>query len=378
MSGVRSLALVAGRELRQAFLGKAFWIVSGLLFAASAAAMIVPELTKAETPHYKVAVVAATPTFEATIKAGADNIHARIALEPVADIAEARRQVDAGDVDVAAVAGDHPLVVVKSIGLVQQALGLDTVVARLEAAGLSPSQIQGVLATPPVRVEYRDAGETERTRRGVAFGVSFALYMLLILLMAQVANGTATEKSNRISEVLLAIVRPRYLLFGKVAGVGLLGLLTILAGVVPILGKLAIGGDLPEGIGAALGAGAAWYLLGIALYLILAGASGALVERPEEASSAVMPINIALVGGLLASQAPDSALAHILAFVPLTSPLVMPSRIAIGAASGLEMAGSLALLVLAVAAAGRVGATVYRRAIVRTGRRLKLREVLSA
>ena len=55
------------------------------------------------------------------------------------------------------------------------------------------------------------------------------------MLMIGVANGTAIEKANRISEVLLAIVRPAALLFGKVIGVGVIGILTILAGAIPVL-----------------------------------------------------------------------------------------------------------------------------------------------
>jgi ABC-2 type transport system permease protein len=56
--------------------------------------------------------------------------------------------------------------------------------------------------------------------------------------------------------------------------------------------------------------------------------------------------------------------------------MVMPSRIAVGAASGAEMAVSLALGLTAIVVVARLGSVVYRRAIVRTGRRLKVREVL--
>jgi ABC-2 type transport system permease protein len=55
---------------------------------------------------------------------------------------------------------------------------------------------------------------------------------------------------------------------------------------------------------------------------------------------------------------------------------VMPARIAVGAATPAEIAASLLLGVIAVVVTVRFGATVYRRAIVRTGRRLKLSDVL--
>ena len=67
-----------------------------------------------------------------------------------------------------------------------------------------------------------------------------------------------------------------------------------------------------------------------------------------------------------------------LAYVPLTAPLVAPARVALGVSSPLEVAGSLAILLVSVLVAGRFAAVAYQRAIVRTGRRLKVREVLRA
>src|SRR3546814_12024880 len=117
------------------------------------------------------------------------------------------------------------------------------------------------------------------------------------MLMIQVANCTAFEKSNRISEVLLAIVRPGALLFGKVLGVSIVGILTLAAAIVPVLVKLLSGGDLPDGHGGALAGGAAWFVLGLATYLVAAGALGALVARQEEAGSAAQPLSGVLKKG---------------------------------------------------------------------------------
>ena len=119
------------------------------------------------------------------------------------------------------------------------------------------------------------------------------------MLMIGVANGTAIEKANRISEVLLAIVRPSALLFGKVIGVGLVGILTILAATLPVLIKYLAGGDLPAGAGSAVVGGAAWFILGLALYLTIAASLGALVERQEETGSVITPLSILLVATYL-------------------------------------------------------------------------------
>jgi ABC-2 type transport system permease protein len=215
------------------------------------------------------------------------------------------------------------------------------------------------------------------SRAGGAVILSIVLYILLLKLMVQVANGVAIEKANRISEVLLAIVRPGPLMFGKVVGVGTAGLVTTLAAAMPVLVKGVAGGDLPPGLGSALLAGSAWFVLGVALYLTIAASLGALIERQEETGSAVAPLNAVILGAYLVGQsAPDTPLGTVLAYVPFTSPIVVPVRLAVGVTSPTEIVASLILGVVAVALAGRFGSVVYRRAIVRTGRRLKVRDVL--
>jgi ABC-2 type transport system permease protein len=207
--------------------------------------------------------------------------------------------------------------------------------------------------------------------------VSLVLYLLLLTLMMQAANGTAVEKSNRISEVLLAIVRPGALLFGKVLGIAVIGVLTVASAMVPVLVKLGLGGDLPAGLGPAAASGAAWFVLGLLLFLTLAAALGSLVERPEEAGSAVMPLMAMLIGTFVVVQGGvDTTLGTVLAYLPFTSALMEPARLALGVSSPVEVVGSLALGLVTLAFAVRIASRIYGRAIVRTGRRLKLAEVL--
>ncbi len=299
-----AIRLVAEREIRQVLRGKTFWIVAGLLLVGSIAGTVLPEILDGDDrPTYEVAVVAGTPELADAIESAVAAIDGELELVDADDLAAARRMVTADEVDVAVVPGPGARVVVQAgeadrlVGAVRQALGTAALIGGLDDAGLSDAQIQDLLATPPVQVQELDAERADR--RGAAFLLSLAMYLLLHLLMKSVANGTAVEKSNRVSEVLLAIVRPGSLLFGKVLGVGITGLFTLLFGAGPFLVKLAVGGDLPEGLGGALLGGAVWFLLGIALYLVLAGALGALVERQEEAGTAVGPLNMVLVAAYL-------------------------------------------------------------------------------
>ena len=72
--------------------------------------------------------------------------------------------------------------------------------------------------------------------------------------------------------------------------------------------------------------GAAWFALGLALYLVMSGSLAALVERQEQAGSAMGPLMAALIGSLIVAQsAPEGALAKVLAYIPFSSPVVEPA-----------------------------------------------------
>ena len=71
----------------------------------------------------------------------------------------------------------------------------------------------------------------------------------------------------------------------------------------------------------------------------------------------------------------ESTLGAVLVYVPVLAPMIAPYRIAVGAGSPLEYTISLVLLVAAVAVAAKVGAAVFRRAIVQTGRRIRWRDL---
>jgi ABC-2 type transport system permease protein len=108
-----------------------------------------------------------------------------------------------------------------------------SLVDRLIDAGLTPDEAADALSGPAVQVVELDP--QSESRMAASFALSLVLYLLLLMVMVQVANGIAIEKANRISEVLLGIVRPGPLMFGKVLGVGLLGVLALLAASTPVL-----------------------------------------------------------------------------------------------------------------------------------------------
>lgn len=385
MSGWSSTWLVAQRELRETFRRRTFWLIIAAMLIGSTAAMVVPGLLDdGKPPKYKVGVVDAPAGFPEALEQVGKAADVTFEVTDAPDRRALRQSVEADTVEIGLVVAageDRPTIITglpqTSTGVlgVQQALAALTIGERLAAAGLDPTEAAEAMAVPTPRFEELD--EEQSGRQTVAFVTSFILYLLLLSLMIQVANGVAVEKSNRISEVLLAVVRPSALLFGKVVGVVIVGLMTILAVAVPVLTKMVLGGSLPEGTLGSVAATALWFFLGLALYLTIAGALGALADRQEQAGSIVAPMTFLLIGTfVLAQSSADSTLGAVLAIFPLTSPLMMPFRIALGAAGPAEIAASLLALVVTIALAAKVGSLIYGRAIVRTGRRLKLREIL--
>lgn len=389
--------LVIGRELLVGFRRKSYRITLAVLFLGGVGVAVVPRLLSSDgTPKYELALVGAAPSgFEAALDAVGEALELRVEPRPFPDRAAAAAAVADGDVDAGLVwppgAADgqdreppvllqEPRTAAALLAAVSNAAVASSTTKRLEAAGVPPERASTVLAAPP-RVETVDTPATTG-REGVGIAVVLFLYVAIISAGGQVATGVAVEKTNRIAEALLATVRASQLLAGKVVGIGILSLVALLVVAVPAGVATVTAGDLDIEPGAAgqIVAGVGWFVLGYGIYGCVYAALGALVDRQEEVNGAVSPITMALVMTyLLAIQAqasPDSLLAVATSLFPLTAPVVMPMRTAVTSVGLLEIAVSVAGVAATAAVLVSVGGTVYRRAIIRTGRRLKLREVL--
>lgn len=377
--------LVVTRELREAFRRRAIWATAGLLLLASTALVVLPDLLGADgATESTVAVVGPEEqrsAFAVVVDGLAPGFGQDVELTGADTAVAARTAVEDEEVDAAVVLTESPTRVIATSAdsdiarLVQQAITVADLESALIGAGLSADDVAGVFAASDTVVDELDP--VDEGRQATAAVASIVLYILLLLLTSSVASGVAIEKANRVSEVLLAIVPSRHLLFGKVVGVALVGVVTLSAAALPVVVDLVLGGSLPDGAGATLAGSAAWLLLGIALYLTTAGALGALVDRQEEVGSTVAPLSAVLIAAYLVGvSAPESTVATVLAYIPFTSPMVMPARIALGAASPVELAVSLALGIVTVAVVARLASVVYQRAIVRTGQKVRLRSLV--
>lgn len=249
--------------------------------------------------------------------------------------------------------------------------------------GLSLTEVDTLLY--PVVFDQRtlEPAETEEDRaEEVAALVGLMLLYISILIFGQfVMMGVMEEKQTRVVEVVLSRVKPTQVLIGKVVGIGLLGLIQIIALGGAVLFTLSIV-DLMDidltGIGAkVLGLLVLWYLLGYAFYSFMYGALGATISRQEDMQGvAMIPVLLILPGffiGQLALVNPEGWIARAASFVPIWSPMVMAVRSTASDVPIWEVAVAIALIVVTTYGLVRFGGRIYRGAILHTGSKTKLR-----
>jgi len=268
--------------------------------------------------------------------------------------------------------------------VVTGAIQLATVRERAGAAGISPGALAALLA--PVSVTSVQLGSVPGRSPGDETAVLImtgVLFFGISVFGQMVLTGVLEEKASRVVEVLLARIPARTLLAGKITGIGLLGLaqlgLTALAALVAVAAMPSI--DVPAVRGTVLAWALIWFVLGYALYATVYGALGSLGSRVEDAQSVAGPVMIAMVVAYFASflmiGQPDSAAAKAISYFPLTAPMAMPGRIAMGATAWWEPVAAAALTLAAIAGLVRLAGHVYTSAILHSGSALSLRDVWS-
>ena len=255
----------------------------------------------------------------------------------------------------------------------------------LRQAGLDQEQAARALSPEPLALTtVEPVDENAQDRGGFAFVAVLLLYGQLISMGYFVAMGVVEEKSSRVVELLLAAVRPRHLLAGKILGLGLLGLAQLLLIAVVGLGLGAAGGalDIDGDVLVAAALALAWFVVGYAFYAAAFGCAASLVSRQEDLQSVISPLTIVLMIGFFVSFAvlddPDGTVAQVTSFLPPVAPMTMPPRIALGEASTVEIVGALAVTTAATALLIPLAARIYRGGVLRTGGAMKLRDAWRA
>jgi ABC-2 type transport system permease protein len=236
--------------------------------------------------------------------------------------------------------------------------------------------------------EVVDGGGASTVVR-IVVPVAFMILFLLSVLMTSgfLLQGTATEKENKVVDVLLASANPDEVLAGKLVGLGAAGLLQV----VLWLSLLTVGGIGILPMLLTMHVEVPWTAILLALPLFIASflffgslmmGSGSLGSNMREAQQLAMvwsltaALPLMMMGPLI--QDPHGVVARVLTWVPITSAAVIMLRASMDAASlaWWEAAGAFVMLVVWSWLAIRIGARLFRIGLLSSGARPSLKEVL--
>jgi ABC-2 type transport system permease protein len=390
MSRWRSVWLVARREILERGRSRGFILSVFLTTALVIGSFIIPTVLFGDKAS-RIGVVEPAPAGLATaIEAAAAGAQQDVEVRSLPDRAAAQAGLEADELAIAVavpadLSGPGETIFKEDRDALLSSI-VDAAVVSLRVNDvLSKSDVDrdalAAAQVAPTVTELDPQTEADRARFLLANIGAILVLVSIFSFGYTVLTGVVEEKQSRVVEVVLSTVRPADLLMGKVLGIGVLGLVQlavfVLAG-----GVAAFATDrfvLPSTTPAALLLLVVWFILGYTLYSTVLGFLGALASRMEEASNASTPVTlIATMSYFLAifgvADDPDGTLAVVGTFFPPSAPMVVPLRAAFDAIAPWEVAGSIAVTLVAIYALFVVGGRVYAGAALQTMGRMKLRD----
>ncbi|MBS1600976.1 MAG: ABC transporter permease [Bacteroidetes bacterium] len=270
---------------------------------------------------------------------------------------------------------------------------------------------------------FEDNGkEAKASSQGLAYGIGYAsgllIYILTFVYGAAVMRGVMEEKTNRIAEVIVSSVKPFQLMFGKITGIGAVGLTQFLMWIILIIilvtgaqafishetlsemQKIQEANNMGNPSAARVSEGAQrifeikstlatanwglivfcflfYFLGGYLFYSSLFASVGSVVnEDPQEAQSLMLPITMPIIFSFIimsmAVQDPSGPLAVWGSMIPFSSPIVMMARIPYGVPTTVpwwQLALSMALLVAGFLFTTWMAGKIYRTGILMYGKK---------
>ena len=394
MAPFGDVGLVARREVRERIRGRVLQVGTVVILLVVAAAIVIPVITRGKTHPQRIGIIGtSTQTQLRYLTASGSAVGTELTTVPETSQAAAEADLRAGRIDLA-VGGTTSIVVNRALtdtdtsATAQLARAIADVFGTLQAyqaAGLTPAQAQTVIHAKPVPVTSLAPSKAKSRSHPASVVTLVLMFLMLSQYSTWILTGVVEEKSSRVVEVLLAAVRPPNLLGGKILGIGLvaLGQASLILAFAFGLSK-AVGSDLLHGTGTlTILASVLWLLLGYAFYCWVYAAAGSTVERQEQVQSIAFPLTVPLVIGYItsvtaAASGNPNTFAKVLAYLPPTAPFAMPTLVSLGQVTWWQFAGSVLISIAGTVAVARVATAIYRRAILRTGRRVRIRDLIQA
>lgn len=243
----------------------------------------------------------------------------------------------------------------------------------------------------------------------VGYFFGFVIYGLMFIYGAMVMRGVIEEKANRIVEIIASSVKPFDIMFGKVVGIGAVGLTQVMIWIILGIGILFAAGavmgqfmspDAAQGVTEAMaesqkgmsGGGMSdlpfkmpeippllivgfvfYFLAGYFIYSTLFAAVGSAVDQESDAQQLQLPVTLPIIIPILfifnVMSNPDGTLAVVLSLIPLFTPILMIVRIAATTVPVWQLALSVVLLAATFWGVLWIAAKIYRVGILMYGKK---------
>jgi ABC-2 type transport system permease protein len=247
---------------------------------------------------------------------------------------------------------------------IRQQLTAELRLTMLQASGMpadQASRIETVAAPVQVTDPPAGAGRNQVTVRSVApLALVYLMLITAITTGSMMLQGLIEERSNKLLEAVLACIRPESLMYGKLIGLGAVGLTIagVWAGCAVGAALLAPGfvADILKPSLTALrdpliiAAMIFYFLSGYVVVSMLFLAIGSLSDSMQDAQAYLTPVIMLIMLPVVfiiqaTVRTPDAALVHVLSWIPLYTSFAMLARLG-GGVPALEMAGTAVVLIL--------------------------------
>lgn len=274
-------------------------------------------------------------------------------------------------------------------------------------------------------IQYEGKGINPQVKSYLSLSAGMLMYILVLIYGVQVMKGVMEEKTNRIIEVILSAIKPVKLMWGKIIGIGLVGVLQFAIIIIASIlffsaiqnfididtsamvndqikmmdanGNL-VKANLPsltaqefdtlraiESVKAFLPTFLIvmpfLFIGGFLLYASFFATVGSAANPDTETQQFILPITLPIVIGVFISLTimdnPTSNLVYYASMFPLTSPIVMAARLPFMDiySEWWQILVAITLLYLSVWVSTKFAAKVYKTAILLYGQKLSYRNI---
>ena len=238
---------------------------------------------------------------------------------------------------------------------------------------------------------YKDGEAFDGFKQIIAPGVFLVMFYILIAMFGnQMLTSTTEEKENRVIEMILTTIEARTLIIGKILSLITLAFIQFFIILIPTITsylllreRLSLPSlDLtsipldPVRILVGFVVFAASFVLFTGLLVTIGSAS----PTAKEAGGFLGVVMVAIFGPLYAGplfiSSPDSILVQILSFFPLTAPIPLLLRNAVGNLDMAEVTIAIVILIISAIMIIRIAVRVFRYGALEYSRRLSLKEIV--